>query len=170
MSTHLVLTLIGDDKPGLVEELSRTINANGGNWLDSSMSQLAGKFAGILLVNVAEGDVDKLVSALESMSAELKVVVEQAGPLEKDDSRALLQISLVGNDRPGIVREISGILAGQAVNVEQLNSSTEPAPMSAETLFRASALVRMPPGMGVDALQERLEQIADDLMVEIEQV
>jgi glycine cleavage system regulatory protein len=48
MSLSLVLTVIGDDRPGLVERLSAAIGKHGGNWLQSSMSHLSGKFAGIV--------------------------------------------------------------------------------------------------------------------------
>ena len=61
MTTYLVLTAIGEDKPGLVESLVRIISDNSGNWLESSMSQLAGKFAGILRVSVNDNNADKLI-------------------------------------------------------------------------------------------------------------
>ena len=64
MTSNLVLTVIADDKPGLVESLSQTIAANSGNWLESSMSQLAGKFAGILRVSVADDRVNQLIEEL----------------------------------------------------------------------------------------------------------
>ena len=52
MTTYLVLTIIGEDRPGIVESLAEIISDYSGNWLESSMSQLAGKFAGILRVSV----------------------------------------------------------------------------------------------------------------------
>ncbi len=169
MTTHLVLTVIGDDRPGLVESLSQTIAENSGNWLESSMSQLAGKFAGILRVSVADGQADKLISELNGLSSQLKLVIEKVEE-EPDASGSpqTVELNLVGNDRPGIIREISRALSELSVNVEQLNTECIPAPMSSDTLFKAKAILRIPTGLQLEDLQSKLEQLADDLIVEIE--
>ena len=73
MKTNLVLTVIADDKPGLVESLAQTIALNSGNWLESSMSQLAGKFAGILRISVADDRVEKLIEELIGLPSEILV-------------------------------------------------------------------------------------------------
>ena len=168
MNTFLVLTIIGDDKPGLVESLSQTIADNSGNWLESSMAQLAGKFAGILRVSVAEQDADKLVAELEGLSDRLKLVIEKAGPGIELDSARTIDLSLVGNDRPGIIREISRTLADLSVNVEDLHTECVSAPMSGDILFKAKALLKVPPNLELDTLQNELERLADDLIVEIQ--
>ena len=79
MATYLVLTIIGDDKPGLVGLLSETISRHSGNWLESNMSHLAGKFAGILRVSVGDDEADALVADLQGLSSVLKLVVEIKG-------------------------------------------------------------------------------------------
>lgn len=168
MTTYLVLTVIGDDKPGLVEALSRVIDSNAGNWLESSMSQLAGKFAGILRVSVAETEAEKLIAALQGLSTDLKLVIEKASADSTGDPSQTVTMNLVGNDRPGIIREISSALAGLSVNVEKLNTQCVPAPMSGELLFKAEALLRVPINLELDRLQIELERLADDLIVEIE--
>ena len=167
MQTYLVLTVIGDDKPGLVESLSRVIAEHGGNWQESSMSQLAGKFAGILRVSVANEQADALVKALQSLSDDLRLLIEQASADEAVDAPRTVQLNLVGNDRPGIVREISHALAVLSVNVEQLNTECSPAPMSSDLLFRTKATLKVPQDLALDVLQEELERLADDLIVEI---
>lgn len=167
MTTYLVLTAIGTDKPGLVESLSKAIAEHGGNWLESSMSQLAGKFAGILRVSVSDQQADELITALEQLGTDLRLVIER---VEEDQVIAPPQtvaLSLVGNDRLGIVREISQALSGLAVNVEQLTTECEPAPMSGDILFRARATLRVPSNVSLEELQSTLEKLADDLMVEV---
>jgi len=167
MDSYLVLTVISDDKPGLVEALSRTIADNSGNWLESSMSQLAGKFAGILRVSVPTAEADKLVTELNKLSDQFRLVIERAEADDRSKGRCVLQLSLVGNDRPGIVQEISQVLAEQKVNVEHLNSQCVPAPMSSAMLFKASARLTVDDEMQLEHLQTRLEGIANDLMVEL---
>lgn len=167
MQTDLVLTVIGDDKPGLVESLASVIAEHGGSWQESSMSQLAGKFAGILRVSVAADQSDILIAGLENLSDDLRLVIEQASSEESTEAPQTVQLNLVGNDRPGIVREISHALAVLSVNVEQLNTECSPAPMSADLLFRTQATVKVPQELSLDDLQQELERLADDLIVEL---
>ncbi len=167
MNTYLVLTVIGDDKPGLVDSLASVIAENQGNWLESSMSQLAGKFAGILKVSVARENAGPLVEALQGLSSDLKLVIEEAEEVVSEEQPHTVELSLMGNDRPGIVREISHALAVLSVNVEQLNTECTAAPMSGAPLFKTRALLKVPTGLALEDLQGELEGLADDLMVEI---
>jgi glycine cleavage system regulatory protein len=167
MSTYLVLTVIGDDKPGLVEMLADTVARHSGNWLESNMSHLAGKFAGILRVSVADAHADALIQDLQKLSSALKLVVEKVRLSDAPKRQRSLRLTLVGNDRPGIIKEISRALALQHVNVEELATQCTTAPMSGESLFNAQAELKVPADLDVHALQRQLEQLADDLIVEI---
>ena len=167
MPTSLVLTVIGKDRPGLVESLSQTVADHEGNWLESRMSHLAGQFAGILRASVPDAKAEALAEALEALSAEgLRVVVERS---HDDDTSELplLSLELVGADRPGIIREVSQALARAGINVEELATECTSAPMSGETLFHATAKLRVPTGSDVEALREELERLANDLMVDL---
>jgi glycine cleavage system regulatory protein len=168
MTTNLVLTVIADDKPGLVESLAQTIASNSGNWLESSMSRLAGKFAGILRVSVADGQVDKLIDELNGLSSEIKLVIEKASGGIEDHPAQMVELSLVGNDRPGIIKEISAAVSALGVNVGRLNTECVSAPMSSDALFKARATLEVPEGLALEVLQDKLEKLADDLIVEIE--
>jgi glycine cleavage system regulatory protein len=163
--TYLVLTVIGDDRPGLVGELSAAIAAHQGNWLESSMSHLAGKFAGIVMVAVPGTQAEALKAALGRLAA-LKVMAESAAGKSVSAGRRL-KLALVGHDRIGIVREVSQVLAKHAVNVEKLETHTASAPMSAETLFHAQAELFAGAGLDARVLKAELERLSDDLMVDI---
>ncbi|HAJ76314.1 MAG: ACT domain-containing protein [Gammaproteobacteria bacterium] len=167
MTTYLVLTAIGDDKPGLVESLAQTIANNAGNWLESNMSQLAGKFAGVLRVSVNDQDADRLIGALEELSDQLTLVIERVDIDETQNTEQTVELNLIGNDRAGIVQEISHALAKLSVNVEKLASERAPAPMSGDALFKASALLKVPEGLNLEDLRSALEGLADDLIVEL---
>ncbi len=166
MAHHLVLTVIGDDRPGLVGELSAVIGAHQGNWLESSMAQLAGKFAGIVEVSVNAAQADALRNALGQLAG-LKVTVESAATQKSAPAGRRLKLALVGHDRIGIVREVSMVLANHAVNVESLETHTSSAPMSAAVLFHATAELTAAPGLDAGALTRELERISNDLMVDI---
>ena len=166
MTQHLVLTVIGDDRPGLVGELAAAISSHGGNWLQSSMAQLAGKFAGIVEVAVPEAQAEALQTALAKITG-LKVTVEPAASQKSALTGRRLKLALVGHDRVGIVREVSMVLANHAVNVESLETHTSSAPMSAAVLFHATAELTAAPGLDAGALTRELERISHDLMVDI---
>jgi glycine cleavage system regulatory protein len=166
--TDLVLTLLGPDRPGLVELVAGVIAAHGGNWLESRMSHLCGKFAGILRAEVPTERVAAATAALAALEARgLKVIVETAARPAAPPAERSMDLQLVGLDRPGIVREISQLLAGQGVNVEELITNRVSAAMSAEMLFEARAHVRVSPGTDVARLRAELERLANDLVVEI---
>ena len=163
--TYLVLTVIGDDRPGLVGELSAAIAAHQGNWLESSMSHLAGQFAGIVKVGIPAARAEALKTALGKMAA-LKVMAVSAAEKSVPAGRRL-KLALVGHDRIGIVREVSQVLAKHAVNVEKLETHTASAPMSAEILFHCEAELTAAPDFNARMLKLELEKLSDDLMVDI---
>lgn len=162
----LVLTVIGDDRPGLVEQLSTAISGHQGNWLESSMSRLAGKFAGILKVSVPAAQAEALKATLAGLPL-LKVTVEASPEGEATPKGRRLRLSLVGHDRIGIVREVSQVLARHGVNVEELTTYTSSAPMSAEILFNAQISLLAGPELNVGSLTDELERLSNDLMVDI---
>lgn len=166
MSIHFVITAIGDDQPGLVEQLSSIIRAHQGNWLESSMANLAGKFAGIVRVSVPEKRATALKAELESMH-QLRVIAEVTHGTGTSRPAHVMNLSLIGHDRMGIVQEVTAVLARFAVNVEDLTTSVSSAPMSGETLFHASARLGVDAGTDVDALQSALEAISRELFVEV---
>jgi glycine cleavage system regulatory protein len=167
LPSSLILTIIGADRPGLVEALSETVAAHGANWVESRMSHLAGQFAGLLRVTVEQNRVDPLAEALRSLSAEgLDVIVATSEQLEVREFRSL-SLELLGQDRPGIVRDISRALAERRVNVEDLETRCTSAPMSGEVLFTASARLRIPLDTATEELREALEKIGHELMVDV---
>ncbi|MFK3973181.1 glycine cleavage system protein R [Pseudomonas sp. NPDC087358] len=164
---HLIVTVFAPDQPGHVERIASCIADHGGNWLESRMTHMAGQFAGIIRVDVPDQAQTELRQALGGLSDYgIRVQFAEIG-VEIPASRKPISMELVGNDRPGIVRDVTRLLTGQGVNVEQLVTNVEPAPMSSETLFRANAVLGLPPTLSLEALQESLETLADELMVEL---
>ena len=169
--TTLVLTVIGDDRAGLVDALAGPIAARGGNWQRSHLARLAGQFAGIVVVDVPADAVDHLVSDLEAITAQglLDARVAIAGT-DDDESRGVheLHLQLVGHDRPGIVHEIAEALADRQVSIDELETATTSASMSGEQHFHAAARLRVPGSASIDEVQAALEAIGNELMVDLE--
>lgn len=166
MKTSLVLTVIGDDRPGIVEALADEVLAIGANWEESRMARLAGKFAGLLRVSVESDLAADLSARLRALQANLTVVVEETTD-DPGPERRTLKLELVGNDRPGIIRDISRALADQHINIEELETDVTSAPMTGDLLFRAQATLRVPPSVTLDTLRRQLEALAAELMVDL---
>lgn len=165
MSNALIVTLVGQDRPGLVEKLAEAISAHGGSWQASNMSQLSGQFAGILQIDIDADKAQALTAALNDLPGLQVVVASGQGVIEPISRSAALEIT--ANDRPGIVRDISQVLARHGVNVEQLVTQAESAPNWGHALFRAKLSLSLPAAVDGDVLTTDLESLADDLVVDI---
>ncbi len=168
MNKSVVITVVGADRPGLVELLANTLVEHDANWLESRMADLAGRFAGIVEASVADARLDQLIGALDKLEAQgLKVTVDVGESAHDTGEFHTMHLELIGQDRVGIVREIAAALAKNGVSIEQLQTETESASWSGEALFRARAELRVPRHLAMEALQQDLEVIADELMVDI---
>ncbi len=169
MSTFLVLTVSGPDRPGLVETLSQAVADHRGSWLESRMARLSGHFAGVLRVSVPEEQVDALTHTLRSLETEsLQVSVVRSELIPPVVDGRKLRLEILGSDRPGIVRDISQALADRGINVDELRTEIMSAPMSGEMLFLANAELLIPEDLNLDLLRKDLEALAHELMVDVD--
>ncbi len=168
MQRMLVMTIIGPDRPGLVESVAQLVAQHGGNWLESRMSRLGGQFAGILRVEVPHEREQPLQQALQGLKGQGLTIVAHPDQPQLASPRARTNVlEIVGQDRPGIVQQISHALAKHGVNVEELLTECASAAMSGETLFKARARLSIPETCNTSELRRELEKIAADLIVEI---
>jgi glycine cleavage system regulatory protein len=169
MSKPLVFTFVGADKPGLVEKLSQTVAMHGGNWLESRMSELAGQFAGIVKVEVGKEKAALLRAALLALcEPQFSVVVADSAGEPSAGNFRQLRLTIVGNDRPGIMREVSHALATRNISVSEMDTSITSAPMSGDPLFEATARIQVPVELDLDELNAQLDTIANTLTVHID--
>jgi len=165
----VVITLIGDDQAGLVDAVAATVARHNGNWDRSHLAELAGKFAGIVLVEVAESAVDAMLADLRQLEATglLAITAERAGAPSDVEGVTHVTLELVGQDHVGIVHEISQLLARHQVSIDELETATAPAPQGGD-LFIANAVLELPSGLSVDELRTALEAVTHDLMVDLD--
>ena len=168
MQVPLVMTIIGPDRPGIVESVARLVAEHGGNWLESRMCRLGGEFAGILRIELPVEKRQALIGALQILQGTGLTVVVRPDEQSVDTAAGRpARLEIVGHDRPGIVRDIARALADAGVNVEEFASECVSAPMSGEALFKAGARLQLPAGCNAAALKNSLEKIAGDLLVDI---
>lgn len=168
MVTHLILTLISDDKPGIVQHIAQCVAENNGNWLESRLAQLAGKFAGVVRISTPEENLPTLKQALQALESEdLHLVVETVTGARSNTPHQTAKFSAVGPDRPGIIREISQALAGYQINVEDLVTNCSSMPYSGEPIFEARGTLSVAGETDWDSLQDQLHNIAEHLAMDI---
>ncbi len=169
MDTSYIITFIGDDRPGLVEELSCAIENNRGNWLESRLSQLGGKFAGLVLVSLPKESGPSLERGLKALSASgLSVRVTPTAQLASAPSGRQITLRVLGPDRLGIVKEVSHALAERRINVVEMDTHVGSAAMSAEMIFQARIDAQVPEDTDMDELHDSLEEIANHMTLEID--
>ena len=170
MQTTFIISFIGEDRPGLVEALSDAISRHGGNWLESRLSQLAGKFTGLVSISLPEESSEALQEDLKNLSeAGLSVrLTPCTGQVANKEHARLITLTILGPDRPGIVREIAAALSSRAINVVDMESYVSSAPMSAELLFHARVEAELPEQGNLEELGDSLDAIANEMDVDIQ--
>ncbi|MFK8020675.1 MAG: glycine cleavage system protein R [Pseudomonadales bacterium] len=174
MRTHIVFTFMAPDKPGLLEQLAELVSAHNGSWLESRLARLGGQFTGIVQVATARSDAQPLQSALLALENDVfkLAVIEEKTTKDNDQANTASPtkqriIEVLGNDRPGIVHELSRTLIKHHINVDELTSELRSAPMSGELLFDAQLQITVPAEINTEQFEEELEEIADELDLDI---
>jgi glycine cleavage system regulatory protein len=163
----LVLTAIADDRPGLVERLSDVIAAHDGNWIESSMSRLAGTFAGLVRVEVPQERVEALETALSQLSADGIATTLKRSEASHETHGQVARMTVICQDHPGIVHAVAAVLAAKGVSITELETEVSAGSMSGERMFRAQVDVVLPVDLSAGDLSAALETLAGDLMAEI---
>lgn len=169
MTKHWILSVLSDDRPGVIKQIAERVTGHGGNWLESRLTQLAGKFAGVIRVNVpetAETDLKQALAALKQEGINIQVEDLQQQVRGNEPGRSAT-FSALGPDRPGIVLEIAQALTACNINIADLNTNCSSTPYSGEPLFAAEGVLNVPQGTNLDQLSAQLELIADALGIDI---
>ena len=171
MNTYLVISAIGQDRPGIVDEVSAFILAHQCNVEDSRMAVLGGDFSLIMLVSGLQNDVKNLADHLPELQdkSSLTIVSRSAGG--PATSRAVptvpYNLKAVGMDHSGIVHNIAHLLAGMNINVEAAETSSSPAPESGAPMFSMQMKLSVPANLHSDQIRSELNKLGQELKVDI---
>ncbi|MFT6182440.1 MAG: glycine cleavage system regulatory protein [Paracoccaceae bacterium] len=168
MKTSLVLTILGPDRTGLVRAVADAVADHGGSWQESRMSRMAGQFAGILRVECPSDRQEALEKDLATLGERGLTVMIAHDVSQSEANGETLAIDITGHDEPGIMKRIASTLAGLGVNVEELHTSLESAPMAGHLLFCTRGKVCLPVKLGSAELIEELEKLGSDLTVDVQ--
>jgi glycine cleavage system regulatory protein len=163
----VILSVVGSDRPGLTQALAGAVLDAGGNWLESHLSRLGGLYVGSVLVELDAGKVEALrtaVGAVDAQGLDVRIAPAEEAPGAAGEE---LQFSLVGQDRPGIVRQVTAVLSVLDVNIEAFDTTIGSEPHSGAPLFQVEARLRLPSGLSAARVQQTLEDISAEIMVDI---
>lgn len=169
MYVSLIITILGEDKPGLVRSISEVLETHTGSWSKSRMTHLAGKFAGILQVSVSKDKLEVLTTTLSNLQTDkLKIQIEKTQEIQQKTPTKTLNIDILCQDRIGIINDVTEVLTQLNVNIEELESTTKEASMSGGLLFCAKLTLGLPDGVTPETIEDALEKMSDQLMIDID--
>ena len=169
MAKNIVVTLTGKDKIGLVEQVTSVVVKRNGNVESSRMAHLGGEFAMLMLVTVSDAEfsnLDKDFQVLRTDGYQV-TMVQTEGDAKKYAGWLPYEIEVTGADHEGIIHEVSHHLASQGINIESLDTSSTPAPMSGTPLFTMKGIVLVPPKLNFNTWSDALEEVGDKLNVSV---
>jgi glycine cleavage system regulatory protein len=162
-----VLSVVGSDRPGLTKALAAAVLSADGNWLESHLSRLGGLYVGSVLVELAAEGVERLRAAVRTVDAHgLEVRIAPAVEAPGPEGEAL-QFSLVGQDRLGIVDQVTAVLSRFDANIETFRTWISAEPHSGAALFNMEARLRLPPDLPLGRILAALEDISAEIMVDV---
>ena len=165
MNTHLVITALGNDKPGIVNKLSKAILEHGGNITESRMMALSGEFAMMLLVAGEEDCIADINSKLNDIGENLGLtIVAKATTLKEPEQKRLpYHVTVVSMDHPGIVHDISDFLSSRNLNIEEVETKTYPAAHTGTPMFSLDMIISIPTDSSIRTLRDEFLVFCDDL-------
>ena len=163
----LILSVVGSDRPGLTKALAAAVLSAGGNWLESHLSRLGGLYVGSVLVELEAAKVEGLraaVGAVDAQGLEVRIAPAVESPGAAGEA---VQLALVGQDRPGIVDQVTAVLSRLSANIETFRTWIDAEPYSGAPMFHMDAQLRLPQDLSADGVQAALEAISAEIMVDI---
>lgn len=159
----MVLTAVGHDRPGLVQRIAALIHTEGGNLEDSRMAILGGEFALILLFSGAPSVIEAITSKHSVLGEELGLTMSLRSTVSQRSRGDYLpyRLKVVGEDRPGIVVQVTEVLTHMQINVAALDSNVSHAAHSGTPMFQLQARLEVPSRTAFASLRGGLTRLCD---------
>ncbi len=167
MQQQILVTVVGQDRPGIVKEITEGIVENSANVEESRTASLGGQFVGLFLVSAPRETVNQLLEYLQDCGSEnLTVTVKE---IDHPAYQGYLPYALevAGADHQGIIHGISEFLSGKGVNMAEIKTSVYNSPVSGAPLFSMTALLQVPPNLSAEDLRQSLTDLGDAQSVDI---
>lgn len=165
MSEQLVITALGDDRPGIVDELSNALVKHNLNIEDSRMSVLGGEFAVLLLVSGSQQSIDDFVADTASLEQSLNMKIQVKTTRSDTSATALVPytVEVVAIDHPGIVHKLASFFSSQQINIVDLHTERYAAAHTATPMFAVNMTIGVPADIAIKTLREEFIDMCDEL-------
>ena len=170
MNQSLVITAIGNDRPGIVNELTEVLHKASLNLEDSRMSILGGEFAIILLVSGDETSTSSIIQQKEALqnSPNLNLLIKTTTNPEHGDDLTSFKIKIEGMDSPGIVHKLALYLSQHSINIVNMQTNSSHAPHTGSPVFMLEMLVDIPAGKDINQLTDEFTALCDELSMDVD--
>ncbi|GAB4345024.1 MAG: glycine cleavage system protein R [Gammaproteobacteria bacterium] len=168
MRNFLVISALGEDRPGIVDQLSKAVLEGGCNIEDSRMTVLGGEFAVLLMISGPWNSIAKVESSLERVAAELDLTVTTRRTGERDARRHLMPyaVDVVALDHPGIVHNLAHFFSSRNINIEEMVTSSYAAAHTGAPMFTVRMVVDIPAEFQIASLRDEFLDFCDELNVD----
>jgi glycine cleavage system transcriptional repressor len=165
MSEQLVITALGDDRPGIVDEMSKVLFKHSLNIEDSRMSVLGGEFAVLLLVSGSQQSIDDFVADTANLEQTLnmKILVKITSSESRPPAMVPYTVEVVSIDNPGIVHKLASFFSSQQINIVDLHTERYAAAHTATPMFAVNMTIGIPASIAIKALRDEFIDMCDDL-------
>lgn len=168
---EIVITAVGPDRPGLVNDLSGYLLDAGGNIADSRMVNLRGQFAVLLLVEANDAEAANIRRGVVAAGARFGLHVTlgpDAPPAGRLDSGVPFRLRTYAMDQPGIVHRLTHLLHRRGVNIEELQTRLQPGSYTGTPLFTMEMRLTVPTSVPVKQLRTELEELCGSLNCDVD--
>jgi len=165
---ELVLTIIGRDRAGVVASLADVVRFHEGNWKRSELAEIAGTFAGVVVVEVGDDRVDELLTNLLVLRDQgVHVTAQQVETPSSAPDAEEVSLRLTGDDRPGVIHEISTAISDAGISISRLGTVTD-LPDDGGKRFEITARLSVPIGTDIDGVLDAIGAVATRLAIAVD--
>ncbi len=170
MTTKLVISALGADRPGIVDELSNIIYSHALNIEDSRMTVLGGEFAVLLLVSGEQSSLDALQSQLNNMEQvlQMRLLIKPTTESNTTDKTIPYSVKVTALDNPGIVHNITSFFSKRNINIVNLQTESYSAPHTGSPMFALHMTIGIPAETNIAQLRETFMEACDELNLDAE--
>ena len=165
---YLLLTAVGEDRPGIVERITRRIVDHSGNVEESRTARLGGEFTAFFLVSVPASESISLSSSLQDLSEKSLTILTKATAASSKEMQGYVPyfLEVAGADHEGIIHDMAAFLAGRGINIGEMKTSVYHSPATGTPIFAMSATIQAPLEIRSQELRQWLTQLGDQLAVD----
>ncbi len=170
MNQSLVITAIGDDRPGIVNELTEVLLNASLNVEDSRMSVLGGEFVVMLLVTGSASSIDSIKQQKDSLAAtlNLNLLIKPTTRRSNNDNHLSYQVTVEGMDNPGIVHKLARYFSQHSINIVNMHTASNHAPHTGTPMFSVNMRVDIPDKLDITQLENDFGELCDELSMDVE--